>query len=474
MFVKEQIHLNTHETIDSKQHFELHCRDFGVVPQAYQSDNGTVFTSSEYTSHLTSLQQISSFAGVGAHHHNGIAERGIQTVMSIARTMLLHAAIHWPEMADAKLWPLAVQQAVFLYNHMPSTKNGLSPHDLFTKTRWTHTKFQDLHVWGCPTFVLDKTIADGKKIPRWQPRSSRQVYVGMSPKHASSVPLVLNPETGAITPQFNVVFDDWFATVATPTEDLPDFESEDWNRLFGDSLYQYVFDGDNSDSSPDLTDEATPHAHDRRAEVSNAFERVTPSRPLPIVSNPHIPHPAFDPTAASPELTPSSPVDCRVSPSFPSQPSSSRFDTPVHQPDPLLVGGLSPVSDHLPQRENPSSLATSTPLAPRVSSSLKPSSQREKEATTTPTQPPILPKPATIATPSPPSIAFVPPVAPPNRLTDTDMMGAKVADTLQSDSRPTSLKMGTTLPPTTSLTCNKTTPLSSLPSKPKRLKIPTL
>ena len=35
-------------------------------------------------------------------------------------------------------------------SRMPSPDTGLSPHDLFTKTRWTQTKFQDLHVWGCP------------------------------------------------------------------------------------------------------------------------------------------------------------------------------------------------------------------------------------------------------------------------------------------------------------------------------------
>jgi oligoribonuclease (3'-5' exoribonuclease) len=33
--------------------------------------------------------------------------------------MLLHAAIHWPEAADAQLWPMAVQHAVWLHNHVP-------------------------------------------------------------------------------------------------------------------------------------------------------------------------------------------------------------------------------------------------------------------------------------------------------------------------------------------------------------------
>ena len=38
--------------------------------------------------------------------------------------------------------------------------------------------------------------------------------MGPSPIHASSVPLLLRPHSGAITPNYHVVFDDWFATVA--------------------------------------------------------------------------------------------------------------------------------------------------------------------------------------------------------------------------------------------------------------------
>ena len=144
------------------------------------------------------FEQIHRFAGVGAHHHNGCAERSIQTIMSIARTIMLHAAIHWPDTADPTLWPMAVDHAVYLYNHMPDPNTGVSPADLFTKTRWEQKKFQDLHVWGCPVYVLDKTISDGKKLPRWQCRSNRTMHMGLSPHHASTIPLVLNLETGAI------------------------------------------------------------------------------------------------------------------------------------------------------------------------------------------------------------------------------------------------------------------------------------
>ena len=157
----------------AKEKFELICRDNGILPQKYMSDNATAFTSRSFTAHLRELRQINSFAGAGAHHHNGVAERSIRTIMSIARTMMLHSAIHWPDLADATLWPMAVTHAVFLWNHVPSLTTGLSPHDIFTKTRWPQQRFHDLHVWGSPVYVLNKTISDGMKIPKWQPRSSR-------------------------------------------------------------------------------------------------------------------------------------------------------------------------------------------------------------------------------------------------------------------------------------------------------------
>ena len=120
--------------------------------------------------------------------------------------MLIHAAIHWPDVADAQLWPMSVQHAEWLINHVPDPSTGLSPYDIFTKSRFPQSKFLDIHVFGCPVYVLSKTIADGNKLPRWQPRSHRCQHVGFSSLHSSTAPLVLNLDTGAITAQCHVVF----------------------------------------------------------------------------------------------------------------------------------------------------------------------------------------------------------------------------------------------------------------------------
>ena len=67
--------------------------------------------------------------------------------MSIARTMMVHSVIHWPEVSDPSLWPMAAHYATYLYNKVPGPSTGLCPDDLFTKTRWEQRMFHDLHVW---------------------------------------------------------------------------------------------------------------------------------------------------------------------------------------------------------------------------------------------------------------------------------------------------------------------------------------
>ena len=359
-----QKHLNTHETIRAKEEYEMRCRDFGVMPQQYISDNGSAFTSRDYTAHLRNFQQIYRFAGVGAHHHNGVAERSIQSIMSIARTMMLHAAIHWPAMADSSLWPMAVQYATYLYNNVPDPTTGISPNDLFTRTRFDHHRFHDVHVWGCPVYILDKKISDGNKLPRWKPRSHRGVFMGLSPLHASSVPLVLNPETGAITPQYHVVFDDQFSSVAVAPEDLPNLESAEWVKLFGDSTYQFLPDDEPEPMDvPSPDDEASRLFDHRHQQIHRAVDSTMPPTSLPTPLLPPLEGASSPPTALPPTPGPVSPIGDAPAPptSPPPVPVPARHqreDTPKPSAAPLQ---REPPVPSVPQREPPSSDPTKQP-----------------------------------------------------------------------------------------------------------------
>jgi len=75
--------------------------------------------------------------------------------------------------------------------------------------------YRDLVFFGCPVFVLDPKLQDAKKLPKWQKRSWQGIFLGFSPAHHSTVALVLNPETGSISAQYHVIFDEKFSTVAT-------------------------------------------------------------------------------------------------------------------------------------------------------------------------------------------------------------------------------------------------------------------
>jgi len=146
----------------------------------------------------------------------------------MARAMMLHTSAHWKHGIDATMWPMTVQYATYVYNILPRA-NKVSPCDLFFGSTIPRHKLQNLHVWGCPVYVLNPSLQSGNKIPRWEPRSKRGVFCGLSTVHSSEVPQVLNLTTGSITTQFHVVFDDLFSTVASVEreEDPPSH----WNDL---------------------------------------------------------------------------------------------------------------------------------------------------------------------------------------------------------------------------------------------------
>ena len=91
-------------------------------------------------------------------------------------------------------------------------------------------------------YVLDPKIQDGKKLPRWEPKSRRGQFLGMSRRHASTIGLVRNLRTGSISPQFHVVYDEWFTTLpsAVRVDDLQ--APDDWIDLLTYSRDRFVTD----------------------------------------------------------------------------------------------------------------------------------------------------------------------------------------------------------------------------------------
>ena len=247
IFVQHQTSLSAHETILATRAFEREAALCGFSIKKYRTDNG-IFTSKSYQDSL-SEGQYSDRSAVGAHHQNGVAEANIGRVQRMARSMLLHLRLHWPDEFAANLWPFALDYAVYIYNHVPAKgKPGApSPMEFFCGSKIGCRPLRRLRVFGAPAYVLDPRLQDGKKIPKWEPRSRKGQFLGFSREHASTVGLIRNIRTGYISPQFHVVYDEEFTTVASDNSlDL----SEQWIELFLNSRESYLDSHDESADGP--------------------------------------------------------------------------------------------------------------------------------------------------------------------------------------------------------------------------------
>ncbi len=89
------------------------------------------------------------------------------------------------------------------------------PNELWSRVQHVDNKLCRAHVFGCPAYVLDVLLQDGKKISKWNPQARLGLFLGFSDLHSPLMPLVLNVDTGHIFPQFHVIFDDKFKTVTS-------------------------------------------------------------------------------------------------------------------------------------------------------------------------------------------------------------------------------------------------------------------
>ena len=87
-----------------------------------------------------------------------------------------------------------------------------SPPQLFTKTMVNINK-KHWKPFGCPVYVLDESLQTGKPFNKWKQHARVGIYLGQSPIHNQNVALVLNRNTGYVSPQLHVKFDSSFQVV---------------------------------------------------------------------------------------------------------------------------------------------------------------------------------------------------------------------------------------------------------------------
>ena len=221
-FVYLQKTCSAEETIEAKRAFEQYAQNRGVRVQAYHADNG-IFKAKKWVEECRQQKQDLTFAGVNAHHQNGVAERRIRELQEKTRVMLIHATKRWPGVVTIHLWPYAIRMANQAFNATPLTShaNKQNPSKIFDNSA-VDINQKHWKPFGCPTYVLKSELQGTTGIhPKWDARSRAGIYLGQSPIHNRNVALVLNIHTGYVSPQFHAKFDETFRTV----------HQENWNAL---------------------------------------------------------------------------------------------------------------------------------------------------------------------------------------------------------------------------------------------------
>jgi Reverse transcriptase (RNA-dependent DNA polymerase) len=216
-YVYFQKSLSAEETVEAKRRFEIYANSYGVKIRHYHADNGR-FAENLFIQEVAKERQSISFCGVNAHWQNGIAERRIRELQDQARTNLVYASHRWPNAVSVHLWPYAVRHVNEVFNSTPHSADQLPPVSRFTGSA-EHPKTKHFHHFGCPVYVTDNAMQQGRKGSKWMSRARLGLYLGVSPIHSSSVALVLNLRTGLASPQYHIAFDDMFETVQQQASD---------------------------------------------------------------------------------------------------------------------------------------------------------------------------------------------------------------------------------------------------------------
>jgi hypothetical protein len=225
------------EACRSKCDYEKFAQRYQVTVKSYHADNGS-FRSEIFQKAIDNKIQHLNFSGVNAQWQNGPVERSNSTLCAAARSMLSHAISRWDKTTTAEIWPFAIHHAATIYNttKQRSRDYDISPWEQFTGER-SKLDQNDMHPLFCPVYVLDRRMQEGTSPPKWSKRTRQKVYVGHLHQYSKPVPMVWDPKTKLVSPQFHVMFDDDFDTVQAPDPNITQAETMD--RLFKTNRYKY-------------------------------------------------------------------------------------------------------------------------------------------------------------------------------------------------------------------------------------------
>ena len=135
---------------------------YGKVKR-FRCDNGTEFTSSQFTSILLKNQIKQEFSAPYSPHQNGTVERCWRSLFEMARCLLLEAKL------PKNLWTYAVSMAAYIRNRCFNPRTNKTPYELMVGHR---PNISNLHVFGSIVFAY---VQAKNKL---EARSEKGVFVG--------------------------------------------------------------------------------------------------------------------------------------------------------------------------------------------------------------------------------------------------------------------------------------------------------
>jgi hypothetical protein len=186
---------NKSETLNAFISYKARVENIAQKPiKSFRSDGGGEFTSKEFSEYLQLDGITRQKSAAECQEQNGKAERTVQSINNITRSMLHHSAL------DTEFWPYAVQQAVHVKNRT-STRvlDGLTPYEAFHGQK---PEVQHLRVFGCLAWGL--IPQERRKGGKYVARARKAIHLGRAPEYKAYT--LLDVETGKTFVSRNVTF----------------------------------------------------------------------------------------------------------------------------------------------------------------------------------------------------------------------------------------------------------------------------
>jgi hypothetical protein len=343
------------ELVRSKLEFESFAARHNIVIKNIWTDNG-FYSANLFHEACLKNQQDLTFCVVGAHWQNGIAERFISMITKHACTILLRAMAKWPDVVKEDMWTFALRHAVHFHNFSLRKDQTITPFEAFTGQS-PHPSVNDFCVFGSPVYVLHKELQDGSSLGKWKSRTWTGVYVGNSTCYSSGIPLIYNPVTTHISPQFHVIYDENFHTVSTNSSLDPDTYLENFFNTSAHLLYKDAFSYEPYDFES-LWDDTAPQPNTRKRKAppvatfqgspNDAHDGAPNTVPVPLRGSSHAAH-----DDAPPSLGISSRGSSPPTPRTPDASPTTDPDvaTPSQAPNPVPQLGINVAIDTIAHNE---------------------------------------------------------------------------------------------------------------------------